>query len=200
MENIPNGKNLAYVRVSTAEQNEERQLEALKQYNIDKTYVEKVSAKDTNRPRFQEMLDYAREGDTIYVTDFSRLSRSVRDLLGTIEYLQKKGVKVISLKEHLDSSSPQGRLMIAMIGAINEFERDILLERQREGIEIAKRKGKYKGRKRIEKPSDWDKIIADYMTRKITAKKAMEQLGLKTSTFYKFLREDRRLGELEIDI
>ena len=200
MENIPNGKNLAYVRVSTAEQNEERQLEALKQYNIDKTYVEKVSAKDTNRPRFQEMLDYAREGDTIYVTDFSRLSRSVRDLLGTIEYLQKKGVKVISLKEHLDSSSPQGRLMIAMIGAINEFERDILLERQREGIEIAKRKGKYKGRKRIEKPADWDKVVADYMTRKITAKKAMEQLGLKTSTFYKFLREDKRIGELEIDI
>ena len=200
MENIPNGKNLAYVRVSTAEQNEERQLEALKQYNIDKTYVEKASAKNTNRPQFKEMLDYVREGDTIYVTDFSRLSRSVRDLLGTIEYLQKKGVKVISLKEHLDSSTPQGRLMIAMIGAINEFERDILLERQREGIEIAKRKGKYKGRKRIEKPSDWDKIIADYMTRKITAKKAMEQLGLKTSTFYKFLREDKRLGELEIDI
>ena len=194
------GEKVAYVRVSTAEQNEARQLEMLARYNIDKTYIEKASAKDTNRPKLQELLEYIRESDTVYITDFSRLSRSVRDLLGTIEYLQKKGVKVVSLKEHLDSSSPQGRLMIAMIGAINEFERDILLERQREGIEIAKRKGKYKGRKRIEKPSDWDKVIADYMTRKITAKKAMEQLGLKTSTFYKFLREDRRLGELEIDI
>ena len=176
MENIPNGKNLAYVRVSTVEQNEERQLEALARYNIDRTYIEKVSAKDTNRPKFQEMLDYAREGDTIYVTDFSRFSRSVRDLLGTLEYLLKKGVKVISLKENLDSSSPQGRLMITMIGAINEFERDILLERQREGIEIAKRKGKYKGRKCIERPADWDKIVSQYRVRKITAKKARELL------------------------
>lgn len=194
------GKNLAYVRVSTAEQNEARQLEALKNYNIDKTFIEKVSAKNTDRPQFQEMLEYAREGDTIYVTDFSRLSRSTRDLLGTLEFLLKKGVKVISLKENLDSSSPQGRLMITMIGAINQFEREILLERQREGIEIAKRKGKYRGRKRIEKPNNWDTVIADYVVRKITAKKAMELLGLKTSTFYKFLNEDKNLEELEIDI
>lgn len=194
------GKNLAYVRVSTAEQNEARQLEALKNYNIDKTFIEKVSAKNTDRPQFQEMLEYAREGDTIYVTDFSRLSRSTRDLLGTLEFLLKKGVKVISLKENLDSSSPQGRLMITMIGAINQFEREILLERQKEGIEIAKRKGKYKGRKRIEKPNNWDAVIADYMVRKITAKKAMELLGLKTSTFYKFLNEDEKLEEMEIDI
>lgn len=194
------GKNLAYVRVSTAEQNEARQLEALENYNIDKTFIEKVSAKNTDRPQFQEMLEYAREGDTIYVTDFSRLSRSTRDLLGTLEFLLKKGVKVISLKENLDSSSPQGRLMITMIGAINQFEREILLERQREGIEIAKRKGKYRGRKRIEKPNNWDMVIADYVVRKITAKKAMELLGLKTSTFYKFLNEDKNLEELEIDI
>lgn len=194
------GKNLAYVRVSTAEQNEARQLEALKNYNIDKTFIEKVSAKNTDRPQFQEMIEYAREGDTIYVTDFSRLSRSTRDLLGTLEFLLKKGVKVISLKENLDSSSPQGRLMITMIGAINQFEREILLERQREGIEIAKRKGKYRGRKRIEKPNNWDTVIADYVVRKITAKKAMELLGLKTSTFYKFLNEDKNLEELEIDI
>ena len=194
------GKNLAYVRVSTAEQNEARQLEALKNSNIDKTFIEKVSAKNTDRPQFQEMLEYAREGDTIYITDFSRLSRSTRDLLGTLEFLLKKGVKVISLKENLDSSSPQGRLMITMIGAINQFEREILLERQREGIEIAKRKGKYRGRKRIEKPNNWDTVIADYVVRKITAKKAMELLGLKTSTFYKFLNEDKNLEELEIDI
>lgn len=194
------GKNLAYVRVSTAEQNEERQLELLKNCNIDKTFVEKVSAKNTDRPKFQEMIDYAREGDTIYITDFSRLSRSTRDLLNTIECLMKKGVKVISLKENLDSSSPQGRLMITMIGAINQFEREILLERQREGIAIAKRKGKYKGRKRIERPDNWDKVIGDYMVRKITAKKAMELLGLKTSTFYKFLNEDKKIYEMEIDI
>ncbi len=195
-----NGKNIAYVRVSTVDQNEERQLELLKNCSIDKTFIEKVSAKDTDRPKFQEMIDYVREGDTIYVTDFSRLSRSTRDLLNTIECLMKKGVKEISLKENLDSSSPQGRLMITMIGAINQFEREILLERQREGIEIAKRKGKYKGRKRIERPANWDRVIGDYMVRKITAKKAMELLGLKTSTFYKLLNEDKKLDEMEIDI
>lgn len=194
------GKNIAYIRVSTAEQNEERQIEALKQYNIDKTFIEKVSAKNTKRPKFQEMLDYVREGDTIYIADFSRLSRSTKDLLTTLEYLRKKGVKVVSLKERLDSSTPHGRLMISMIGAINQFEREILLERQREGIEIAKRKGKYKGRKHIERPDNWHEIIDKYRTRMMTAKKAMELLNLKPSTFYKFLKETKEEEELEIDI
>ena len=106
----------------------------------------------------------------------------------------------MSLKERLDSSTPQGRLMITVIGAINQFEREILLERQREGIEIAKRKGKYKGRKPVEKPANWDKVITDYKLRKITAKSAMEQLGLKTSTFYKFLKQDKRWDDIEIEI
>lgn len=194
------GKHIAYVRVSTVDQNEARQLEALASYNIDKTFIEKVSAKNTDRPQFQNMLEFVREGDTIYITDFSRLSRSTKDLLATIEFLTDKGVKVISLKENLDSSTPQGLLMITMIGAINQFEREILLERQREGIEIAKRKGKYKGRKPVEKPANWDKVIADYKLRKITAKSAMEQLGLKTSTFYKFLKQDKRWDDLEIEI
>ena len=194
------GQRVAYVRVSTVEQNEARQLEALASYNIDRTFTEKVSAKDTERPQFQEMLTYVREGDTIYVTDFSRLSRSTQDLLSTLEILTKKGVAVVSLKERLDSSTPQGRLMITVIGAINQFEREILLERQREGIEIAKRKGKYKGRKPVEKPANWDKVITDYKLRKITAKSAMEQLGLKTSTFYKFLKQDKRWDDIEIEI
>ena len=194
------GQRVAYVRVSTVEQNEARQLEALASYNIDRTFTEKVSAKDTERPQFQEMLTDVREGDTIYVTDFSRLSRSTQDLLSTLEILTKKGVAVVSLKERLDSSTPQGRLMITVIGAINQFEREILLERQREGIEIAKRKGKYKGRKPVEKPANWDKVITDYKLRKITAKSAMEQLGLKTSTFYKFLKQDKRWDDIEIEI
>lgn len=194
------GKNIAYIRVSTAEQNEARQLEALASYNIDKQFIEKVSAKNTDRPEFQKMLDYAREGDTIYVTDFSRLSRSTKDLLSTFDILTKKGVKVVSLKENLDSSTPQGRLMVTMIGAINQFEREILLERQREGIEIAKRNGKYKGRKAIKRPDNWEQIVGDYRMRKITAKKAMEQLGLKASTFYKFLNEDKKIEDLEIEL
>ena len=136
---------VAYVRVSTVEQNEARQLEALKKHDIEKWYIEKVSGKDTNRPKLQEMLDYVREGDTVYIHDFSRLARSTKDLLEILELLAAKGVNLISNKENLDTSSATGKLMVTVIAAINEFERQNLLERQKEGIEIAKKEGKFKG-------------------------------------------------------
>lgn len=136
---------VAYVRVSTVEQNEARQLEALEKHGIEKWYIEKVSGKDTNRPKLQELLDFVREGDTVYIHDFSRLARSTKDLLAIVEELTAKGVSLISNKENLDTSTPTGKLMLTMIAAINEFERQNLLERQREGIEIAKREGKFKG-------------------------------------------------------
>lgn len=138
---------IAYVRVSTVEQNEARQVEALKVHDIEKWYIEKVSAKDTNRPKLKEMLEYVREGDTIYIHDFSRLARSTKDLLGIAEQLEDKGVHLVSNKENIDTSTPTGKLMLTMIGAIAEFERSNLLERQREGIAIAKQENKYKGRK-----------------------------------------------------
>lgn len=144
-----NGKNIAYVRVSTAEQNEERQIEALEKFNINKWFTEKVSGKDTNRPQLQKMLEYVREGDTIYIHDFSRLARSTKDLLEIVEKLTADGVTLVSNKENIDTSTPQGKLMLTMIGAIYEFERANLLERQREGIAIAKKKGMYKGRKEV---------------------------------------------------
>ena len=136
---------VAYVRVSTVEQNEARQLEALKKYDIEKWYTEKVSGKDTNRPKLQEMLDFVREGDTVYIHDFSRLARSTKDLLEILEELTAKGVTLISNKENLDTGTATGKLMLTVIAAINEFERQNLLERQKEGIEIAKREGKFKG-------------------------------------------------------
>jgi len=123
--------NIAYVRVSTVEQNEQRQLEGLKNYKIDKWFTEKVSAKDTNRPQLKLMIDFAREGDTIYIWDFSRLARSTKDLLDVVEDLTNKGVHLRSVKENLDTSTPSGKLMLTMIGAINEFERANMLERQR---------------------------------------------------------------------
>ena len=136
---------IAYVRVSTAEQNEARQIEALKKHDIDKWYTEKVSGKNMNRPQLKAMLDYVREGDTIYIHDFSRLARSTKDLLAIVDQLQEKGVHLVSNKENLDTSTSNGRLMLTMIAAINEFERENLLERQREGIAIAKAAGKFKG-------------------------------------------------------
>lgn len=140
------------------------------------------------------MLDYVREGDTIYVKDFSRLARSTKDLLWIIDELNQKNVKLVSHKEQFDISSPSGKLMVTMLGAIYEFERANLLERQKDGIAVAKREGKYKGRKKISKPAIWQEVYSDWSCRKITAKKACELLKLKTNTFYNFVKEEREVA------
>lgn len=181
--------NIAYIRVSTVEQNESRQLEGLEKYNIDKIFQEKVSAKDTNRPQLNVMLDFAREGDTIYVWDFSRLARSTKDLLNIAEQLDQKKIHLRSIKENLDTSTPTGKLMLTMIGAINEFERANILERQKEGIAIAKRQGKFKGRKAIGYPERWEEIYLKWKNRELTSVKTMEVLNLKRNTFYKLVKE-----------
>ena len=183
--------NIGYVRVSTIEQNEARQVEGLEQYKIDKWFKEKVSAKDTNRPKLIQMLDFAREGDTVFVWDFSRLSRSVKDLLEITEQLQLKGIHLRSIKESLDTTTPGGKLMLVMIGAINQFERENLLERQREGIAIAKRNGAYKGRKQIKRPLNWEEIYPRWKNREISGAEAMKLLKLKRNTFYKFVNEEK---------
>ncbi len=176
---------IAYVRCSTAEQNEARQIEALEKYGIERWYTEKISGKDANRPKLQEMLEYVREGDTVHIHDLSRLARSTADLLVIVDLLAKKGVHLVSNEENIDSSTPTGKLMLTMIGAINEFERTNILERTREGIAIAKREGVYKGRKPIEIPDGWDEAIKSWQSGKITAREAMDRLGLKPNTFYR---------------
>jgi DNA invertase Pin-like site-specific DNA recombinase len=175
--------------VSTVEQNEDRQIEALKKYDIEKWFTEKVSAKDTNRPELKNMLEFAREGDTIYIKDFSRLARSTKDLLSIVELFKKKNIKLVSLNENLDTNTPTGILMLTMIAAINEFERNNLLERQREGIAIAKQKSKYKGRKKINYPKNWEEIYTKWKSRELKGNEAMEKLGLKRNTFYKLVSE-----------
>lgn len=179
---------IAYIRVSTIEQNEQRQVEAMQQYNIEKWFIEKVSAKDTNRPKLQEMLDYAREGDTIHIHDFSRLARSTKDLLDIVERLNHKGITLISNKENIDTSTPTGKLMLTMIGAINEFERTNLLERQKEGIAIAKRNGKYKGRKPVTIP-DFEKHYQRYMKREISKSQLAKNLNISRPTLDKLIKE-----------
>ena len=181
--------NIAYIRVSTVDQNEDRQVKAMEKEDIEKYFTEKVSAKDTNRPSLTEMLEFARAGDTIVVQDFSRLARSTQDLLSIVKQLEAKGVKLKSIKENLDTNTSTGKLMLTMIGAINEFERANMLERQREGIAIAKNKGAYKGRKEIEKPEGWSEVYKQWKSRELTANKAMELLGLKRNTFYKLVKD-----------
>lgn len=182
------GKNIAYIRVSTVEQNEARQKEALQPYNIDKWFIEKASGKDTNRPVLQELLEYIREDDTVYVEEFSRLGRSTADLLAIVQQIEDSGAKFVSLKENFDTKTPAGRLQMTMMAAIAEFERAMILERQREGIEIAKRAGKYKGRKAVYVPNIGD-YYQKYMTRQATKTSIAQELGISRTTLDKLFRE-----------
>ncbi len=179
---------IAYIRVSSAEQNEQRQIEAMQKYDIEKWFTEKISGKNANRPKLQEMLEFAREGDTIYIHDFSRLARSTRDLLDIVEQLNAKGVHLVSNKENIDTSTPTGKLMLTMIGAINEFERVNLLERQREGIAIAKRDGKYKGGKR-KTVDNFAECYARYTSRKVTKSALARELDISRPTLDKLIKE-----------
>ena len=174
---------IAYVRVSTEDQNEARQTEALSQYNIEKWFTEKISAKNMERPKLQEMLDFVREGDTVYIHDFSRLARSTKDLLDILEFLDKKKVALISNKEKLDTSTPTGKLMVTMIAAINEFERQNILDRQKEGIAVAKKNGKYTGGhyKKIDEKK-WEQLLAQYNARQITKIEFARKLGVSRPT------------------
>ena len=180
--------NIAYVRVSTVEQNEARQVEALEKYSIDKWFTEKVSAKDTHRPELQNLIEFAREGDTVYVHDFSRLARSTKDLLTLVDKFKSKGIILVSNKESIDTSTPTGQLMLTMIAAINEFERTNMLERQREGIAIAKRNGIYKGRK-PKQIKDFEKFYQKYLHRQINKVQFAKAIDVSRVTLDKLIRE-----------
>ena len=186
---------VAYIRVSTAEQNEARQLEAMKPHGIEKYFTEKVSAKDTNRPELQNMLSYVREGDVVYIHDFSRLARSVKDLLEIVELLNSKNVTLISNKEHIDTSTPTGKLMLTMIGAIAEFERQNMLDRQKEGIHLAKQAGKYKGRRPKSIDTDVFKVQYDrYMKREISKAELAKILKISRPTLDKVIKEYKQVS------
>ncbi|MCR5205926.1 MAG: recombinase family protein [Lachnospiraceae bacterium] len=182
--------NMAYIRVSTTDQNEARQKEALKKYNIEKWYIDKVSGKDTNRPELKALLEFAREGDTVYINEFSRLARNTKDLLEMIEFFEKKGIKLISNKETFDTSTPTGKMFVTMIAAIAEFERQLILERQREGIAIAKAEGKYRGRqvKEIDKKL-FDRLYNEYRTREINKKEFAASLHVSRPTLDRLLKD-----------
>ena len=181
--------NIAYVRVSTVEQNEERQIEGLKKYNIEKWFVEKISGKNTNRPELKNMIDFAREGDSIYIHSLDRLARSTKDLLEIVELLQNKKVHLISNKENIDTSTATGKLMLTMIGAIAEFERANMLERQREGIAIAKAEGKYKGRKEIEIDDRFNNLYEQYKNREINKCEFAKRLNVSRPTLDKLIKK-----------
>ena len=180
---------VAYVRVSTEEQNEARQIEALKQHDIEKWFTEKISGKNTERPQLKAMLDFVREGDTVYIHDFSRLARSTKDLLELVEQLQKKGVHLISNKEKLDTGTPTGKLMLTMIAVINEFERQNLLDGRRAGIAFAKQKGVYKGRRKVAITEEFPVLYARYPRRELNKGQFAKALHVSRPTLDRMLKE-----------
>lgn len=181
---------LAYIRVSTDDQNLARQIEAMKEQNIDKTFQDIQSGKDANRKGLQELLAFAREGDIIVIESYSRLARSTSDLLKIVNELKNKKISLISLKENIDTSTPQGEFILTVFAGLYQFERQCNLQRQREGIEIAKREGKYKGRQPIDIDADLFYVTyTNWRSGLITAKKAMNLLGLTPNTFYRIVKE-----------
>lgn len=175
---------IGYIRVSTQEQNTLRQEVLMETLGVDALYLDRTSGKDTNRPELKKMLDYVRKGDTVVVESISRFARNTRDLLDLVEQLATKEVEFVSQKEAIDTATPTGKFMLTVFGAVAELEREYILQRQREGIEIAKAQGRYKGRKPISSP-DFDKITAQWKRGELTAVQAMRRLGMSKSTFYR---------------
>ena len=179
---------VAYIRVSTVEQNDARQREAMASHGIDRYFIDHASGKNMDRPQLQEMLKYIREGDTVYVSEFARLGRSTADLLQLVQQIQDSGAHLISLKESFDTSTPAGKLQMTMLAAIAEFERAMILERQKEGIAIAKREGKYKGRKQVSVPNIGE-YYDSYMQREKNKVQIAKELNISRNTLDRLFRE-----------
>lgn len=184
---------IGYARVSSVDQHLDRQLAQFKERGIEKIFTDKVSGKNTDRPGFQQMMEFVREGDELYVCSMDRMARNLKDLLSITETLQDKGVSVHFLKENI-SLVPTGeksaltKLLMAMIGAVAEFERSLILERQREGIEQAKKRNVYKGRVPIDQETIGKarQMVNDGMSKVVVAKK----LGIGRTTLYKYLNAE----------
>ena len=179
---------IGYIRVSTQEQNTDRQEVLLEQLGVEELYIDKASGKNTDRPELKKMMAYVRRGDTVIVESISRFARNTRDLLNLMEQLSAKGVEFVSKKEAIDTTTPTGKFMLTVFGAVAELEREYILQRQREGITIARERGIYKGRKPIDRP-EFRQVVTLWRKGGITAVEAMKRLDLKSSTFYRKVRQ-----------
>ena len=183
--------NIAYVRVSTKEQHTGRQFQCFesKGIKLDKTYEEHISGKNADRPELKKMIEYVREGDTLYVESISRLARSTADFFSIVQQLADKGVAVNSLKENFDTSTPQGKFTLTIFAALAELERETIRERQREGIDLCIKQGRAYGRPKKQFSKTFAGNYADWKAGKIKAVDFMKLENLKSSTFYRMTKE-----------
>ena len=181
---------VGYVRCSTIEQNEARQIKLMEEQGTEKLFIDKASGKNADRSSLKEMMAFVRAGDIVVVESISRIARNTRDLLSIVAELTEKDVEFISLKESIDTSTPQGRFMLTVFGAMAELEHESILERQREGIEIAKAIGVYRGKRPIKiDEKRFRAVCKRWRSDEITATAAMKELGLKANTFYRRVKE-----------
>ncbi len=175
-----------YARVSTEQQNLDRQLDALQKYGCDIIYNEKMTGTKRDRPELEKMLDRMTEGDTVVIESLSRLGRSTKDLIELTELFQSKGVHLISLKEAIDTSTSTGKLLFTLMSAIAQFERDVIADRTREGLKAARARGRLGGRPKVNQDSV-KKAIKLYKTQQYSIKEIEELTGVKKATLYRNL-------------
>ncbi|MHB1459081.1 MAG: recombinase family protein [Armatimonadota bacterium] len=182
-----NGKQIGYVRVSTFEQNTDRQLDGI---SLDKVFTDKASGKDTNRPELEKLMVFAREGDTVVIHSMDRLARNLDDLRRIVQELTSRGVKVQFIKETVTftgEDSSMANLLLSVMGAFAEFERALIRERQLEGIALAKQRGAYKGRKKVLTSAQ----VADLKQRVAAGEQKAQiarDLGISRETLYQYLK------------
>ena len=181
---------VGYIRISTIGQNIARQEVLMQELGVEKVFIDRLSGKNTDRPQLKEMMAFVRQGDTVVVESISRFARNTKDLLELVEQLTAKGVEFVSKKEAIDTTTPTGKFMLTIFGAVAELEREYILQRQSEGIAIAKEKGVYKGRQPVVRP-EFEQIVKLWRSGKLTAVEAMKRLDMKPSTFYRRVKELR---------
>lgn len=183
---------LLYCRVSTEEQSELRQTELAKELGIEEKYIflDKQSGKNTERKELNRLLEFCREGDIVYTESISRIARNTKDLLQIVEQLNQKKVEFVSLKESIDTSTPQGAFMLTVFGAMAQLERECILQRQKEGIAIARQFNRYKGKPQMKIDKDkFIKVCTEWRKGNKTATQCMKELDLKPNTFYRRVKE-----------
>ena len=179
---------IGYIRVSTTDQNTARQELLMTELGVEKVFIDRISGKNTDRPELIRMMGFVRQGDCVVVESISRFARNTKDLLELVEQLTAKGVEFVSKKEAIDTTTPTGKFMLTIFGAVAELEREYILQRQAEGIAIAKEQGVYKGRKPIVRP-EFENVVSLWRQGSITAVEAMNRLNMKPSTFYRKVKE-----------
>lgn len=177
-----------YARVSTADQNLDRQLDALRKHGIDKLFCEKMSGTKKNRPELDKMLSELSEGDTVVIESLSRLGRSVKNLSELMEYFNTKNIRLVSMKETIDTTSPTGRLLYTILASLAAFERDILVERTSEGLKAARSRGRVGGRPKTDAKA-MQKAIALYQTKEYSITDITDLTGVSKSALYRALKE-----------